>query len=29
MIETEPDGAPLRIFQRLDANAARFSLGRR
>ncbi|MES1172979.1 MAG: PEGA domain-containing protein [Myxococcales bacterium] len=27
VIETEPDGAPLRIYQRLDANAARFVLG--
>ena len=26
VIETEPDGAPLRIYQRLDANA-RFTLG--
>ncbi len=27
VIETEPDGAPLRIYQRLDANAAKFVLG--
>jgi hypothetical protein len=27
VIETEPDGAPLRIYQRVDANAARFVLG--
>jgi len=27
VIETEPDGAPLRIYQRLDTNAARFTLG--
>jgi len=26
VIETEPDGAPLRIYQRTDANAARFTL---
>jgi hypothetical protein len=26
VIETEPDGAPLRIYQRLDPNAARFAL---
>ncbi len=27
VIETEPDGAPLRIYQRLDANAAAFKIG--
>ncbi len=27
VIETEPDGAPLRIYQRLDANAAQFKIG--
>jgi Tetratricopeptide repeat/PEGA domain len=27
VIETEPDGAPLRIYQRLDANGPRFTLG--
>ena len=27
VIETEPDGAPLRIYQRLDANSPRFTLG--
>ncbi|MEI9948127.1 MAG: PEGA domain-containing protein [Pseudomonadota bacterium] len=27
VIETEPDGAPLRIYQRVDASAARFTLG--
>jgi tetratricopeptide (TPR) repeat protein len=27
VIETEPDGAPLRIYQRLEANAPRFTLG--
>jgi len=27
VIETEPDGAPLRIYQRLDANAQPFKLG--
>ena len=27
VIETEPDGAPLRIYQRVDANAAHFTLG--
>ncbi|MEO8901241.1 MAG: PEGA domain-containing protein [Polyangiaceae bacterium] len=27
VIETEPDGAPLRIYQRLDANAALFKIG--
>ena len=26
VIETEPDGAPVRIYQRLDPNAPRFSL---
>jgi tetratricopeptide (TPR) repeat protein len=26
VIETEPDGAPLRIYQRLDANAPHFNL---
>jgi len=27
VIETEPDGAPLRIYQRLDASGPRFTLG--
>jgi len=27
VIETEPDGAPLRIYQRSDANGPRFTLG--
>ncbi len=27
VIETEPDGAPLRIYQRLDANASPFKIG--
>src|SRR5450432_619771 len=27
VIETEPDGAPLRIYQRRDANAAPFKIG--
>lgn len=27
VIETEPDGAPVRIYLRLDANAPRFTLG--
>ncbi|MEI9942302.1 MAG: PEGA domain-containing protein [Pseudomonadota bacterium] len=27
VIETEPDGAPLRIYQRLDPNGAPFTLG--
>ncbi|HEX3853214.1 MAG TPA: PEGA domain-containing protein [Polyangiaceae bacterium] len=27
VIETEPDGAPLRIYRRLDANAAPFKIG--
>jgi tetratricopeptide (TPR) repeat protein len=27
VIETEPDGAPLRIYQRLDANAQQFKIG--
>ena len=27
VIETEPDGAPLRIYQRLDANAPQFKIG--
>ncbi|MEO8902388.1 MAG: PEGA domain-containing protein [Polyangiaceae bacterium] len=27
VIETEPDGAPLRIYQRLDANAPQFRIG--
>lgn len=27
VIETEPDGAPLRIYQKLDPNAAKFALG--
>jgi len=27
VIETEPDGAPFRVYQRLDPNAQRFTLG--
>jgi len=27
VIETEPDGAPLRIYRQLNANSARFALG--
>ena len=27
VIETEPDGAPLRIYQRVDANAPQFKIG--